>query len=100
MSHDSARVQASFDCLYAGAPCWDIEVRTDKETLLLSEGGSRLYIDETPHLAAADREYARLYERFAELISAGFSDVDCTPLQLVADAFKLGHRQQSAAFHF
>ena len=36
----------------------------------------------------------------AELIAAGSSDVDPTPLQLVADAFKLGHRQQSAAFHF
>ena len=75
-------------------------MRTDKETLLLSQGGSRRYIDETPHLAAADREYARLYECFAALISAGQSDVDCTPLQLVADAFKLIQRQQSAAFHF
>jgi len=101
MSHDSAApVQASFDFLYSGAPCWEIEVLTDQQTLLLADGGSRLYIDETPHLAAADQEYARLYQRFAELIAAGDSDVDSAPLQLVADAFKLGHRQQSAAFHF
>ena len=100
MSHGSARVEASFDFLYAGAPCWDIEVRTDRETMLLAEGGSRLYIDETPHLAAPDQEYARLYQRFAELIAAGDSDVDATPLQLVTDAFKLGQRRQRAAFHF
>jgi predicted dehydrogenase len=101
MSHGSkARVRASFDFLYSGTPCWDIEVLTDQQTLLLCEGGSRLYIDEIPHLAAADQEYARLYQRFAELIAAGNSDVDSTPLQLVADAFKLGHRQRSAAFHF
>lgn len=96
----SARVQASFDFLYSGKPCWDIEVLTYEQTLLLADGGSRLYIDEMPHLAAADQEYARLYQRFARLIGAGHSEVDSTPLQLVADAFKLGHRQQSAAFHF
>lgn len=100
MSLNAARVDASFDFLYSGTPCWDIEVRTDQGTLLLADGGSRLYIDLTPHLAAADQEYARLYRRFSELIAAGDSDVDSTPLQLVADAFKLGHRQQSAAFHF
>ena len=101
MSHDGdARVQASFDFLYSGTPCWDIQVLTDQQTLLLADGGSRLYIDETPHLAAADQEYARLYQRFAELIAIGSSDVDSSPLQLVADAFKLGHRQQTAAFHF
>jgi predicted dehydrogenase len=100
MSHQAARVDASFDFLYSGVPCWDIEVLTDQETLRLADGGSRLYIDETPHLAATDQEYARLYQRFSELIAAGSSDVDATPLQLVADAFKLGHRQLSAAFHF
>ena len=100
MVHDAARVDASFDFLYSGTPCWDIEVLTDRETLMLSDGGSRLYIDETPHLAATDQEYARLYQRFSQLIAAGESDVDPTPLQLVADAFKLGHHQQSAAFHF
>lgn len=100
MSHEAARVNACFDFLYSGTPCWDIEVLTEQETLRLSDGGSRLYIDETPYFAAADQEYARLYQRFSQLIAAGDSDVDPTPLQLVADAFKLGHRQLSAAFHF
>lgn len=101
LSHPgSVRVEASFDFLHKGTPCWNIEVRTDKETLLLADGGHSLYLDETPHVAAPDQEYARLYRRFSELITAGTSEVDTTPLQLVEDAFMLGARRQSAAFHF
>jgi D-galactose 1-dehydrogenase/L-arabinose 1- dehydrogenase len=100
MSHGSARVDASFDFLHAGAPCWDIDVLTAGESLRLTDGGSCLYINEAPQLAAANQEYAQLYRRFSELIAAGASDVDPSPLQLVAEAFKLGHRQQSDAFHF
>ena len=101
MAHaGAARVEATFDFLYKGTPCWDIEVRTDRETLRLTDGGHRLFIDETPHLGTVDREYVRLYRRFAELIAAGASEVDTMPLQLVEDAFLLGQRRQSAAFHF
>lgn len=101
LSHPgSVRVDATFDFLYKGTPCWNIEVQTDRETLLLADGGHRLYIDETPHVASEDREYARLYRRFSELIATGASEVDTQPLQLVEDAFTLGQRQQSAAFHF
>ncbi|MBL8270174.1 Gfo/Idh/MocA family protein [Steroidobacter sp.] len=99
-SHGQTRVAASFDFLYAGAPRWDIEVRTDAEMLLLTDGGHRLYIDGTPQVAGRNEEYARLYHRFAELISTGTSDVDTTPLQLVTDAFRFGQRQASAPFHF
>ncbi|HEY0685447.1 MAG TPA: Gfo/Idh/MocA family oxidoreductase [Steroidobacter sp.] len=101
LSHaGTAHVTASFDFLYTGTPCWNIEVRTDKETLLLAEGGHRMYLDDTPHVAGMDQEYARLYQRFSELIAAGACDVDCKPLQLVEDALMLGRRQERAAFHF
>lgn len=101
LSHPgSVRVEATFDFLYKGTPCWNIEVRTDQETLLLADGGRCLYIDETPHVAALDEEYVRLYQRFAALIAAGDSDVDTTPLQLVEDALRLGERKQSAPFNF
>lgn len=101
LSHSGAvRVDATFDFLYKGTPCWNIEVRTDRETLLLADGGQRLFIDETPQVAAPDQEYARLYQRFSELIAARASEVDTTPLQLVEAAFMLGQRQRSAAFHF
>ncbi|MBM0106062.1 Gfo/Idh/MocA family oxidoreductase [Steroidobacter sp. S1-65] len=101
LSHaGAARVAASLDFLYTGTPCWNIEVRTDRETLLLTEGGHRMFIDETPHLAGSDQEYARLYRRFSDLIATGACDVDCRPLRLVEDALMLGRRHERAAFHF
>ena len=42
---------------------------------------------------AAEAEYRGLYRRFVELTGTGASDVDLTPLRLVADAFMLGRRQ-------
>jgi predicted dehydrogenase len=45
-----------------------------------------------------NREYARLYERFAALVRAGKSDVDLTPFQLVADAFLLGEWRTTDPF--
>ena len=41
---------------------------------------------------AAEAEYRGLYRRFVELAATGTSDVDLTPLRLVADAFLLGRR--------
>jgi predicted dehydrogenase len=95
---DGTRIDACFDFLFTGAPRWDIEVQTDQETLLLGSGGHQLHIDGTPHVAGTDREYARLYEIFSDLIATGTSDVDTAPLQLVADAFMIGERRQRDAF--
>jgi D-galactose 1-dehydrogenase len=99
--HDaSARVEASFDFLYAGPPRWDIEVTTDGGTLVLSQGGQHLHVDGVAQAATAQQEYSRLYQRFAELVATDTSEVDTTPLQLVADAFLLGERHEVAAFEF
>lgn len=101
LMHDtSARVAASFDFLYAGPPRWDIEVATDNQTLVLSQGGQQLHIDGDAQAAPVQQEYSRLYQRFAQLIATGGSEVDTTPLQLVADAFLLGERHETAAFEF
>jgi D-galactose 1-dehydrogenase len=99
--HDAAaRVTASFDFLYAGPPRWDIEVTTNNGTLVLSQGGQQLHIDGVAQAATDHQEYSRLYQRFAELVATGASEVDTTPLQLVADAFLLGERHEVAAFEF
>ncbi|MGH8239970.1 MAG: Gfo/Idh/MocA family protein [Steroidobacteraceae bacterium] len=97
---DAAPAPAVFDFLEAGPQRWDIEVATDRGVLLLSEGGQRVHIDGVEQFAAANREYPRLYSRFAQLIANGISDVDVTPLQLVADAFMLARRVETAAFEF
>jgi len=34
-----------------------------------------------------------MYRHFAALVNAGASDVDAAPLQLVADAFMIGHHR-------
>lgn len=97
---NGACVKASMDFLETGPQRWEIEVQTDRGSLLLSEGGQRLLIDGELRERGENLEYSRLYTRFAELIGRGESDVDITPLQLVADAFLAGRRLTTSAFEF
>ncbi|EJL21088.1 putative dehydrogenase [Caulobacter sp. AP07] len=91
-------ISATFDFLQTGPQSWDIEVDTDGGLLRLSHGGSRLWIDGALVHEQPEAEYPGLYARFAELIAAGGSDVDVTPLRHVADAFLLGRRVAAPAF--
>jgi D-galactose 1-dehydrogenase len=93
-----ARVTADFDWRQEGPQTWDIEVETSASHLTLSGGGSRLAIDGRERIAASDREYQGLYRRFVELIRTGQSDVDLSPLILVADALLLGQCQEVEPF--
>jgi len=86
-----ASVAMDLDWRQTGPQSWDIEVETDAGTLRLSQGGAVLDLPSGSH-RDADREYAGLYARFVDLVRAGESDVDVTPLQLVADAFLRGRR--------
>lgn len=97
-SADGAPIHAVFDWRQTGPQSWDISVETDGGTLLLSEGGNRLAIDGIAHDVPEDREYPALYERFAKLIAEGRSDVDLSPLTIVADAFMVGARVTTDAF--
>ncbi|MFL9842387.1 Gfo/Idh/MocA family oxidoreductase [Sphingomonas sp. ST-64] len=81
-------IDARFDFLKQGTQSWDIVAHTDGGTLTLSEGGTALAIDGDAKASGADElasEYPALYRRFAELVRAGESEVDLSPLQLVAD---------------
>ena len=100
MRSGGAAVTADFDFLQTGPQTWDIEVDTDAGTLRLGMGGSILQLPGEDEQKAPDREYARLYARFAELVGAGESDVDVRPLQLVADAFLVGERAIGESFAF
>lgn len=91
-------VSFELDWRQTGPQTWDIRVETDKGTLLLSHGGSRLTIAGTEKMAEPDREYQRLYRNFVKLVSEGRSDVDLAPLTHVADAFLLGKRHAVEAF--
>ena len=86
-------LSAEFDWRYTNGEAWSIEVETaDGETLLLSEGGSRLSVGGQAVTAPGHGEYPGIYAHFADLLAAGRSHVDLAPLRLSADAFLLGRR--------
>lgn len=89
---DTADVPVTMDLDFRqeGPQTWDVVVETDDGTLTLSEGGEKLTIDGTVAQGAAEAplgEYGGLYRRFATIVQAGVSDVDVSPLRLVADSF-------------
>ncbi|ATY32391.1 Gfo/Idh/MocA family protein [Sphingomonas psychrotolerans] len=100
MRSGNAKVDVVFDFLQTGPQTWDIEIDTDAGTLRLGMGGSILQLPGDDEQKAPDREYPRLYARFAELVAAGESDVDIRPLQIVADAFMMAERRTTARFEF
>lgn len=85
-------VTGDFDWRQEGPQSWDITVETTAGTLQLHDGGARLVIDGTEVEAGADREYPALYDRMADLIKTGASEVDLAPMIHVADALTLGKR--------
>jgi D-galactose 1-dehydrogenase len=91
-------IRAEFDFLQTGPQTWDIDLDTDGGRLLLSRGGSMMHVNGNPIVVANDREYPRLYSHFETLIRERRSDVDISPLRLVADAFMSGRRVEVAPF--
>ncbi|MGY4290523.1 hypothetical protein ACVWXO_009789 [Bradyrhizobium sp. LM2.7] len=85
-------VTAEFDFRQTGPQSWDIVAETDRGLMTLSGGGRRMAVDDKVLAEAPDQEYRELYGRFVGLTATGASDVDLTPLRLVADAFLLGKR--------
>jgi D-galactose 1-dehydrogenase len=86
-------ITAEFDFRQTGPQSWDIELDTDAGVVLLSAGGARLGAGKGVLVDLAKAEYPGLYQRFVELTATGASDVDLTPLRLVADAFMLGRHR-------
>jgi D-galactose 1-dehydrogenase len=96
---DGAHLAAVFDWRQTGPQTWDIDVETaDGLVLKLSHGGSKLFVAGKLTVEEPSEEYERIYERFAELVAGGRSEVDHDPFRLVADAFLLGRRIQVAEF--
>lgn len=91
-------VAMELDWRQTGPQSWDILAETDKGSMELSGGGSKLAVDGRVVHDEPEAEYPMLYRRFAEIVRAGISDVDLAPLQHVADAFMLGKRNVVEAF--
>jgi predicted dehydrogenase len=94
-TEDGVEIVAEFDFRQKGEQSWDIELKTTAGQLKLSKGGAVLAIDgkELSSEEGLAGEYPRLYQRFAELVETGRSEVDWRPFQLVADSFLIGERR-------
>lgn len=93
-------VAVDLDFLQTGPQSWDIVIETDNGSCTLSDGGATMLIDDGAPVASPNREYARLYARFADLVRTGRSDVDLAPLQIVAEALAIGSRETTEPFAF
>lgn len=93
-------IRANFDFRERNREIWDIRVETEEGPVILSAGGARLIAGEDVLVDTKKDSYPLLYRRFVELAAQGQSDVDLSPLRLVADAFMLGRRRQVEAFEF
>ena len=68
-----------------------IEITTRAgQRLWMPNSGRRLELDGTVLVDAENVEYPRIYDRFAELIDRGESQLDEWPLVVVADAYLVG----------
>ncbi len=91
-------VSVDLDFLQTGKQTWEISVETEEGTLLLEDGGSVLTLPGEEAQVFPDREYERLYQHFASLITDGAGEVDLRPFTLVSDAFLLGKVEQVENF--
>ncbi|MGF6709522.1 D-galactose 1-dehydrogenase [Luteibacter sp. W1I16] len=96
---DGVPMSMDLDWRQTGPQSWDIVVGTDQGRLALAKGGAVLTLPGRD-VGGEDREYAGMYSRFASLVRSRSSDVDTAPLRLVADAFLLGRRESTEAFHW
>ncbi len=98
----SGNISADFDFRQEGPQTWDMEFATDSGRLALRMGGNVLEIDgrDAGGENSIMGEYPALYARMTELVRSGRSEVDLSPMVLVADAFTLGRRNIVDAFEF
>lgn len=83
------------DFRHTGTQTWDIDLQTDRGTLKLAAGGSRLTGDSAPLPAEEDTlasEYKSIYQHFADLVEHKRIEVDARPMRLVADLFLIARR--------
>ncbi len=92
-------LSAGFNWLETSGEIWTIRIETAKgDELKLEKGGAVLRVNGVVKVEEPSQEYEGIYARFAELLKKQKSDVDGTPLRLVADAFLLGARDNVEEF--
>jgi D-galactose 1-dehydrogenase len=99
LASGDARIDVTLDFLETRQQAWEIALDTAcGHRLRLSDGGTRMRVDDEPERGAASTEYPALYARFAGLLDAGASDADGAPLALVSEALARGAVRRVAPF--
>ncbi|HWA20571.1 MAG TPA: Gfo/Idh/MocA family oxidoreductase [Devosia sp.] len=95
------KMSAGFNWLEESGEIWTIAIETEKGTQLrLEKGGTVLVVNGLETVANPSEEYEGIYERFAKLLKKKKSEMDGSPLRLIADAFLLGARENVEDFHW
>jgi len=68
--------------------------------LQILDGGSAIVIPGQPLTKIEGLEYPLIYDRFANLIATGRSDVGLTPLAIVEEAMRVGRTVYVSPFYF
>lgn len=98
---ESIALSADFDWREQGDEKWHMSlVLGDGRPARLFKGGAALSVDGKVVTDVKMEEYERIYRRFAELLDKRQSDVEPTPLRLVADAMMVGERLTTDAFNW
>lgn len=93
-------VTAAFDWTRESDEQWEIHIEAGDDKVALVEGGHRCLVNGEEATQTDLDEYPALYAHMAELVAAGRSDVDLSPMVHLSDAFTLGKRVTIPAFSF
>jgi predicted dehydrogenase len=85
-----ARIDAEFDWRQTGPQIWQIDFAAGEQTRRFGQSGEDAANIPASAQSAIASEYRAMYRHFAALAAAGRCDVDCRPLEIVADAFLCG----------
>lgn len=100
VSESGVAIDAEFDFLQLGQQTWSILVESESgDTMALHLGGRIMEVNGKVVLDEPEREYSAMYEHFLQLVTSGRSDVDFSPLQVVADAFLAGKLSSAEPFY-
>jgi D-galactose 1-dehydrogenase len=98
---DQPKMSMGLNWLETSGEIWTQAITTGRGTeLKLEKGGTVLRVNGEVVVENPSEEYEAIYARFAELLDRRESEVDGSPLQLVADAFLLGARENVENFEW
>ena len=100
MTASGTAIAAAFDFRQTGPQLWDIVIEAGANRLQLRQGGHMLTINDIDQHIAPTAEYPAMYRHFLKLTNDARSDIDITPLQLVADIFLTGRYVATDPFEF